>query len=113
MIAGGIGYGLTKAGIAGLSMLANAALSTEPGITGSLYAEAITAAAREGIKNGTFMLNAIQSIPGIDNAILMYGPEITKSMDIMMGTVPCPPSNQYQNVGFLLNEVIQRFKDNL
>ena len=78
MIAGGIGYGLTKAGIAGISMLANAALSTEAGITGSLYAGALTSAVQAGMQNGTLMLNAIQSIPGVGNVMLMYGPQINQ-----------------------------------
>ena len=79
LIAGGVGYGLTKAGIAGASMLANAALSTDVGITTSLYAGALTTAARAGMQNGALMLNALQSVPGVGNAMLMYGPEINRA----------------------------------
>ncbi|MGB4268285.1 MAG: LysM peptidoglycan-binding domain-containing protein [Spirochaetota bacterium] len=78
LIAGGMAYGLTKAGIAGAAMLMNAALSTEAGVTASLYAGAISAAVQSGIQNGTLMVNAIQSIPGIGNMMLMYGPQINQ-----------------------------------
>jgi len=78
LIAGGVGYGLTKAGIAGAGMLAEAALSTEVGTKAVLYGGSLLCAAQSGLRSGQLQLNAIQAIPGVGNAMLMYGPEMNQ-----------------------------------
>lgn len=101
---GGIGYGLTRAGVAGAIMIANAALSTDVGITASLYGGAIAAAAKAGIQNSTLMLNAIQSMPG-GNMMLMYGPKIHNfTCGFIEGFTPSGPIGSNilsENIGWL------------
>ena len=76
VIMGGLAYGLTKAGIAGAGILAEAALSTEVGIKASLYGGLLLCAAQSGLRSGQLQLNAIQAIPGLGNMMLMYVPEL-------------------------------------
>ncbi len=78
LLMGGVAYGLTRAGIAGAGMLAEVALATETGIKLSLYGGLLAYAARSGLQNGTLIPYAIQSIPGIGNMMLRYGPQINK-----------------------------------
>ncbi len=56
-------------------------------------------------KLGTMTNNAIVDKIGLGNL-----EAIKKGVEIYSGTAPNPPSSHLQNIGFLINEVIQKFK---
>jgi len=78
LLMGGVAYGLTKAGIAGAGMVVDAALATDTGIKAMLYGGLLSHGIRSGLQNGTLIPYAIQSIPGIGNMMLQYGPQINQ-----------------------------------
>ena len=106
VIMGGLAYGLTKAGIAGAGILAEAALSTEVGIKASLYGGSLLCAAQSGLRSGQLQLNAIQAIPGLGNMMLMYGPQMNAfGNGFLEGFMPSGPIgsiNLHENIGWFL-----------
>ena len=115
VIMGGLAYGLTKAGIAGAGILAEAALSTEVGTKASLYGGSLLCAAQSGLRSGQLQLNAIQAIPGLGNMMLMYGPEMNAfGIGVIGGITPSAPSipnNFYEAFGNVTGTLVDYLRN--
>ncbi len=91
-------------------MLINGALATDTGIKLSLYGGLLAYSAGAVLQNGSLVTGAIQSIPGIGNMMLRYGPQINYFgygvISAITPSFPDIPLNKYEALGNVIGSII-------